>query len=345
MTTRMPLASVARRQEMAKGDHLVQYHRMVEIRRFEDGINRLFAAGEVHGTTHTCQGQEAFDVALATVLRRTDTVCCTYRGHGIALALGMTPEIVLGEIMGRTTGCMSGLGGSMHLCDTEIGLMPTFAIVGAGIPVAAGAALAYQTRGEDGVAVAVFGDGGSNIGAFHEGLNLAAVWKLPVVFVCDNNLYGEYSRIDKTTSVTDISLRAAAYGIPGNSIDGMDPDVVVEALAEAVDRARSGGGPTLLEVRTYRFSGHSRADQALYRPEGELDEWRHRDPVQLMRQRLLDAGRSEQELMALETAVEVEMARVVDQTRAAAEPSRDDLVRHVWASPPPDWLVASGELP
>jgi TPP-dependent pyruvate/acetoin dehydrogenase alpha subunit len=330
------VSSLDRRQALSSG-RVEQYRRMVEIRTFEDRITQLFAEGLVHGTTHTCQGQEAVDIALALTLRPTDTVCCTYRGHGIALALGMTPSVVLGEIMGRVSGCMSGLGGSMHLCDTSVGLLPTFAIVGAGIPVATGAALAYQVRGEDGVAVAIFGDGGSNIGAFHEGLNLAAIWNLPVVFICDNNLYGEYSRIDKTTSVTDISTRAAAYGIPGRSVDGMDIAVVEEAIAEAVERARTGGGPTLLEVRTYRFAGHSRADQATYRPEGELEQWRRRDPVSLTRDLLLANGSTETDLADLEAQVSAELERVVAATIETPEPTQEHLLRHIWAAPPPGW--------
>lgn len=331
-----------RRARLKEPDRLESYRRMVEIRHFEDRINRLFADGLVHGTTHTCQGQEALDIALARVLDPTDTVCCTYRGHGIALALGMTPRVVLGEIMGRTTGCMSGLGGSMHLCDPEVGLMPTFAIVGAGIPVAAGAALAHQTKADGRVAVAVFGDGGSNIGAFHEGLNLAAIWRLPVVFVCDNNLYGEYSRIDKTTSVEDISVRAASYGIPGRSVDGMSVETVEQALGEAVDRARAGGGPTLLEVRTYRFAGHSRADQAPYRPAGELEEWRQRDPVTLMRRELTDADIGESRLDDIESEVTAELEAIVADTMAADGPSRTDLLRHVWANPPEGWPHSGG---
>lgn len=335
-------AGLERRRLMAERDRVEQYRRMVEIRSFEDRINRLFAEGLVHGTTHTCQGQEAFDVTLAALLRPTDTVCCTYRGHGIALALGMTPEVVLGEIMGRTTGCMSGLGGSMHLCDVELGLMPTFAIVGAGIPVAAGAALAHQVKADGGVAVAIFGDGGSNIGAFHEGLNLAAVWRLPVVFICDNNLYGEYSRIDKTTSVSDISVRATSYGMPGVSVDGMDVAAMEQTLGEAIERARAGGGPSLVEVRTYRFAGHSRADQAPYRPAGELDEWRPRDPLALMRASLLASGVGEDELSRLEASAADAIEAVVAKTTAAPEPSRTDLLRHVWAIPPEGWPTDAG---
>lgn len=319
-------------------DPVEAYRRMHEIRSFEDQISGLFAQGLVHGTTHTCQGQEALDIALALTLYTNDIVCCTYRGHGIALALGMTPEAVLGEIMGRTTGCIGGVGGSMHLSDLDVGLLPTFAIVGAGIPIAAGAALAFQIRGEDRVAVSVFGDGATNIGAFHEGLNLAAIWKLPIVFVVDNNMYGEYSRIDTTTPVTDLSVRATAFGIKGESVDGLDLPTVMEALGRHVANARSGAGPSLLEVRTYRFAGHSRADQATYRPPGELDTWRLRDPLTLRRSALVEEGlATEAELNTIEASVQQTIAEVVRVTSAAPEPSPSAMFRNIWT--PPDDVI------
>jgi pyruvate dehydrogenase E1 component alpha subunit len=305
---------------------------MVEIRVFEDQISGLFAQGLVHGTTHTSQGQEALDVALASVLEPTDAVACTYRGHGIALALGMTPNAVLGEIMGRSTGCIGGLGGSMHLSDPSVGLLPTFAIVGAGLPIGAGAALAFQTRGENHIAVSVCGDGATNIGAFHEALNLAAVWMLPVVFVIDNNLYGEYSPINTTTSVSDLSIRAQSYGIPGRSVDGMDVDVVTNALREYVDLARSGGGPSVLEVRTYRYAGHSRSDPAEYRPEGELERWLERDPLLLRKQSLIASGAAtDAELEKIEQEVNAQIAAVVEATIAAPEPDVSAMFENVWA--------------
>jgi pyruvate dehydrogenase E1 component alpha subunit len=303
---------------------------MWEIRTFEEQISGLFAEGLVHGTTHTCGGQEALDIALATTLRIDDIVCCTYRGHGIALALGMTPEAVLGEIMGRTTGCIGGVGGSMHLSDLSVGLLPTFAIVGAGIPVAAGVGLAFQVRGESRVALSVCGDGATNIGAFHEGINLAAIWKLPTVFVIDNNLYGEYSRIDKTTPISNLSDRAKAYGIPGESVDGMDLDAVTDALDRHVSNARAGGGPSLLEVRTYRYAGHSRADLATYRPAGELDEWRARDPLILRRSALLSSGAgSVRELDEIESSTRDYIAEVVSATREAPEPGPEVMFANV----------------
>jgi pyruvate dehydrogenase E1 component alpha subunit len=260
---------------------------MIEIRTLEEQINELFASGEIRGTTHLCIGQEALAVGMASVLRPTDIVSATYRGHGIALALGLSPESVLGEIMGKTVGCCGGVGGSMHLSNMELGLLPTSAIIGGGMPVAAGAALSFQTRGTDDVAVAVFGDGATNIGAFHETLNLAAIWNLPIVFICDNNVYGEYSRIDITTPLEDLHHRGESYRMPHYAIDGMDIAAVQEGIQKAVDLARSGKGPTFIEAKTYRFSGHSRADLALYRPEGELEKWQARDPIRLTEEKLV----------------------------------------------------------
>jgi TPP-dependent pyruvate/acetoin dehydrogenase alpha subunit len=335
LTTRPDL-----KRRQALDDPIEVYRRMREIRTFEDQISGLFAQGLVHGTTHTCQGQEALDVALATSLRIDDVVACTYRGHGIALGLGMTPESVLGEIMGRETGCVGGLGGSMHLSDLDVGLLPTMAIVGAGVPVAAGAALAFQTRGENRVAVCVAGDGATNIGAFHEGLNLAAVWRLPVVFVIDNNLYGEYSRINLTTPIEDLSIRAKAYDMPGESVDGMELDTISEALRRHVRRAREGEGPSLLVANTYRFAGHSRADQAKYRPAGEAEQWRLRDPVVLRRKALVAAGAaSDADLDAIDKQVEGQIQRVVRDTSAAPEPPVEAMFRNVWA---PELEAAGG---
>lgn len=306
-------AELKRRSALA-GNKVAQYERMIEIRTLEEQINALFASGEIRGTTHLCIGQEALAVGLASVLRPTDIVSATYRGHGIALALGLSPESVLGEIMGKTVGCCGGVGGSMHLSNMELGLLPTSAIIGGGMPVAAGAALSFQTRGTDDVAVAVFGDGATNIGAFHETLNLAAIWNLPIVFICDNNVYGEYSRIDITTPLEDLHLRGESYRMPHYAIDGMDIAAVQEGIQKAVAHARSGKGPTFIEAKTYRFSGHSRADLALYRPEGELEKWQARDPIKLteeklVKEKLIDAAQinkiKEETLKVIEGVVEV----------------------------------------
>jgi len=294
---------------------------MLEIRHFEDRIKELFAEGLIHGTTHTCQGQEAVSIGLAAATRPTDPVCCTYRGHGTALALGMTLDAILGEITGRAVGVIGGVGGSMHLSERSVGLLPTSAIVGAGIPIAAGAALAAQVKGDDHCALAVFGDGATNIGAFHEGLNLAAIWQLPVVFVCENNTYGEYSRIDRTTPVTDLVVRAQSYAMPSAIIDGQEVDAVIAGVTAAVERARGGGGPTFLECKTYRYSGHSRADAATYRPAGELDEWMARDPIDLYRRQLIEEGRLDDATAdALRTEV-VERVEACIERVMASEPA------------------------
>ena len=290
----MSSSPVTKRREAVRSEPMARYERMIEIRVFEDRVKELFAEGLVRGTTHTAQGQEAVALGVASVLEPTDHVVCTYRGHHHALALGLTPETVMAEIMGRRGGSMNGLGGSMHLSDSTVGLLPTMAIVGAGIPIAAGAALTAQVHETGAVAVGLFGDGAANIGAFHEGLNLAAVWRLPVIFVCENNLYGEYTPIAASTSVTDIASRAASYDMPGVVVDGQDLETVMGELETAVARARSGGGPTLLEMKTYRYSGHSRADEAKYRPEGELEEWQQRDPIDIYGSRLAAADLLEQ---------------------------------------------------
>jgi pyruvate dehydrogenase E1 component alpha subunit len=323
-------AELQRRSAIA-GNKLAQYERMIEIRTLEEQINELFASGEIRGTTHLCIGQEALAVGMASVLRPTDIVSATYRGHGIALALGLSPESVLGEIMGKTVGCCGGVGGSMHLSNMELGLLPTSAIIGGGMPVAAGAALSFQTRGTDDVAVAVFGDGATNIGAFHETLNLAAIWNLPIVFICDNNVYGEYSRIDITTPLEDLHHRGESYRMPHYAIDGMDIAAVQEGIQKAVDHARSGKGPTFIEAKTYRFSGHSRADLALYRPEGELEKWQARDPIKLteeklVKEKVIDAA---QIIKIKEETLKV-IRGVVEDCKSAPNPTLASMFQNIY---------------
>ena len=328
----MSRSQVLARREAVRSSPVARYERMLEIRVFEDRVKELFAEGLVRGTTHTAQGHEAVALGVASVLETTDHVMCTYRGHHHALALGLTPETVMAEIMGRSSGSMSGLGGSMHLCDPAVGLLPTMAIVGAGIPIAAGAALTEQVNGTGGVAVALFGDGAANIGAFHEGLNLAAVWGLPVVFICENNLYGEYTPIEVSTSVSDIASRASSYNMPGVVVDGQDLDTVIAEIETAVQRARAGDGPTLLEMKTYRYSGHSRADLATYRPEGELERWQQRDPIQIYRERLVAGGHLE---AGAEADLEADYRARIDQIAVALldapAPDPADMFRNIYA--------------
>jgi TPP-dependent pyruvate/acetoin dehydrogenase alpha subunit len=316
----------------ALGDRVEQLKRMIEIRAVETRIQKLFADGMVRGSTHLCNGQEAVSVGIARSLDPDDVVTCTYRGHGHALALGANPVQVLGEICGRTVGCAGGLGGSMHLMEASVGLLPTFAIVGAGLPIACGAAMAAKARDTDRVAVAIFGDGSTNIGAFHEALNFAAIRKLPVVFICENNLYGEYSRINLTTPVSDIAVRASSYAMPGVIVDGQDVDAVAKAVATAVARAREGDGPSLLEMKTYRYSGHSRSDPAAYRVPGELDAWMQRDPIDLFAKVLFDEKAiGVNDLATMKDSVAKRVDKDADSVLAAPEPDQKEIFAHVSA--------------
>ena len=288
---------------------------LLRIRGFEDKVHESFVSGLVHGTTHLCQGQEAVSVGTVLALRDDDYLTYTYRGHGPCVARGMSLEAAFAEIFGRASGISGGLGGSMHLTDMALGLIGSFAIVGAGLPVAVGAAISAQQRGEGQLAITYFGDGSTNIGGFHESMNLAAVWKLPVIFICENNLYGEYSPILSTTPMLDLAVRADAYAMPAEVVDGNDPIAVYQATQRAAERARGGDGPTFIECKTYRQCGHSRSDPARYRPPGELDSWIARDPIPRFRERLLDEGLAEAgELDDIAAAVTAE----IDAAAAAA---------------------------
>jgi pyruvate dehydrogenase E1 component alpha subunit len=297
---------------------------MLDIRFCEERIQRLFEEGLVRGSTHLCIGQEAVSVGAAAAVEpeRGDTVLCTYRGHGMALALGMSLHSLLAELMGRQGGCCGGKGGSMHLADVDHGLLGTFAIVGAHIPIAAGAALSAQIRKSGAVSLAVFGDGAVNNGAWHEAVNLAAVWKLPVVLLCENNLYGEYTPFAQTSPVPHVADRAAAYGIPAEIVDGQDADEMFRAVRGAVRRARQGGGPSLIEAKTYRFVGHSRTDPATYRPPGELEKWRQRDPIRILASRL---QMSESELKEEEDRARAKVESALQWAMQQPEPPVESL--------------------
>ena len=255
---------------------------MLRIRVFEDAVMELFSRGLVRGSTHLCQGQEAVAVGVCRALTRGDTMTCTYRGHGAVLAMGAPPDRSFGEILGKAGGLCGGKGGSMHLTDVSVGAYGSNAIVGAHLPITVGLALAAQHQETGAVAVAFFGDGATNIGAFHESLNLAAIWRLPAVFVIENNQYGEYSPLAATTPIDRLADRAAAYGMPGEYVDGNDVLAVRAVARDAVARARAGDGPTLIEADTYRQVGHSRSDPGAYRPPGELAAWLERDPIKLL---------------------------------------------------------------
>jgi pyruvate dehydrogenase E1 component alpha subunit len=286
----------------------------------------------VKGTSHLSLGQEAVAAGFAAAMQPGDLSFCTYRGHAHTLARGVSVEKVLGELMQRDNGLMRGKGGSMHLTSVEHGVMGSYAIVGAHLPIACGSAWRAQLKGASDVSVCFFGDGTTNIGAFHEALNLAAVWKLPVVFVCENNLYMEYTPIAEVTAVEyPAADRAAAYGLERIVIDGNDADVVYRTAQDAYARARAGKGPTLIECLTYRHSGHSRADPAKYRPEGELERWKERDPIKIYRERMAQFGIAENVILGLEAEVQKEVEDATEACKAAPPPSPDILTTDVYA--------------
>ena len=276
-------AAAGDRKSLLPNDVLIDlYRRMLAVRFFEDKVHESFQAGLIYGTTHLCQGQEAVSAGAAAHIIDGDYLTYTYRGHGQCIARGMDMEGAFAEIFGRSTGVSGGLGGSMHLTDMDLGLIGSFAIVGAGLPVAAGAAMTCQYEDKGNVAMTFFGDGATNIGAFHETMNLAAVWNLPLLFICENNLYGEYSPILSTTPYQDLIRRAEAYAMPAEIVDGNDAQAVYRVIGEYVKKARNGGGAAFIECKTYRYEGHSRSDPAKYRPEGELDAWLEKDPIEAM---------------------------------------------------------------
>jgi acetoin:2,6-dichlorophenolindophenol oxidoreductase subunit alpha len=312
---------------------LAWHRRMLLIRVFEDKVQQLFMSGRIEGTTHLCQGQEAVSVGAISAMGPHDVQTNTYRGHGEALALGMTPDVAMAELMGRSTGGSKGLGGSMHLIDTARGNIGANAIVGAGLPIAVGAAMAFKLRREPRVALTFVGDGATNIGTFHESMNMAAVWQAPVVFIVVNNLYGEYSPVRMTTPIDDLARRADPYAMPGVMVDGQDVEAVHAATSEAVARARVGNGPSLLEMKTYRYRGHSRSDPAKYRPDGELEAWKARDPIHILEARLAADGLLPPEAKAsLEAEVTAEVEAAVGRAEAAPYLSVEEARRHVYAS-------------
>ena len=304
--------------EEAPSAYLEPYGRMRLIRLFEREIHRLFLEGHVHGTTHLSSGQEAVAVGVCWALRPDDWIAGTYRGHGHALAKGTDPEALAAEMLGRATGVCGGRAGSMNVIDLDHGLVGCFGIVGGSIAAATGAALSAAREGK--VAAAFFGDGATNHGYFHECLNFSKVLDLPTVFVCENNFYGEFTAMASVTAGGDIAARGAAYGIPSQVVDGNDLWAVREAAIEAVERARSGGGPTLLECQTYRHYGHSRSDPATYRPKDEVESWLARDPIDLTRRRLLELGVSEDEIKAVEDEVQSRMDAAIEAALAADYP-------------------------
>jgi pyruvate dehydrogenase E1 component alpha subunit len=331
-------AGAAGGDDIGRETRLELYRLQVELRLCEKRAYDLFLQNLVKGTSHLSLGQEAIAAAFGVAMRPDDWTFCTYRGHAHTLARGASMTGVLGELMGRECGLLGGKGGSMHLTDVAKGAMGSYAIIGAHLPVAAGAAWSAQYRGTGQVAVCFFGDGTANIGAFHEALNFAAVWKLPVIFVCENNLYMEYTPIASVTAVEHPAAdRAAAYGLESIVVDGNDADEVYLTAVKHMSRARKGGGPALIEAMTYRHSGHSRADPAKYRPEGELEKWLERDPLKVYRARLLGLGIAEATLRDIEDAAGRKVEEATAAARASPAPPLDGIERNVWADGGAAW--------
>ena len=314
------------------------YEQMAVIRRTEKAAHDLFLAALVKGTTHLAAGHEAVAVGASAALRPDDYVFATYRGHHHAMARGATPAECLAELMSKGTGLCKAKGGSMHLTKASAGMLGSYAIVGAHLPLAAGAAWSARLRGSGQVAVAFFGDGATNIGAFHEALNLSAVWALPVLFICENNLYMEYTPIGEVTAVANPAAdRAPGYGIPAEVIDGNDVVVVKDAVHRAAELARSGGGPTVIEALTYRHFGHSRTDPGAYRPAEEVERWMQRDPLELARARLQVHGVPGESVTAADERAARIVAEAVAEAKAAPGPDPHDAFTDVWADGGSAW--------
>ena len=335
------MTDVTERTEVAQSMQIIQdpavatetLATMWKIRRFEEAVEDLYGRGLMHGTMHLSIGQEAVPAGACLALRSDDYITSTHRGHGHCIAKGADLERMMAELLAKETGYCRGRGGSMHIADTATGNLGANGIVAGGIPIATGAALSAQMRGTDQVAVAFHGDGAMGEGAWHEGVILAAMWKLPVVFICENNLYGMSMSSAAAFPIAQLSDRALGYGIPGVTVDGNDVQAVYDATKQAVDRARSGGGPTFIEAKTYRWRGHSKSDQNLYRTRDEIDDWRTRDPLEAFEAKLLAAGTlSQAQIDQVHDAVRTELRSAVQRANAAPDASAADLLDGVYAS-------------
>jgi pyruvate dehydrogenase E1 component alpha subunit len=325
-------AKGAANDDIGEATRLALWKSLVLIREAEKRAYDLFLQNLVKGTSHLSLGQEAVAAGFATAQKKDDWTFATYRGHAHTLARGAPIAGVLGELMGRDCGLMRGKGGSMHLTSAAHNMMGSYAIVGAHLPIAMGAAWSAQYRGTDQVSVCFFGDGTTNIGAFHEALNMAAVWKLPVIFVCENNLYMEYTPIGQVTAVEHPAAdRASAYGLDRIVVDGNDADAVFRVARDAVAKARKGDGPSLVECMTYRTSGHSRADPGAYRPKGELERWQEKDPLKLYRTRLAEFGIAAAKAKAIEDEIKAAVDAATETCKASPPAPTDVIMQDVWA--------------
>jgi len=308
------------------------YRNMLRIRRFEEQIWEVYTGGLMHGLAHLYIGEEAVAVGACTALRDDDYITSTHRGHGHCVAKGGNLEAMMAEVMGRVTGHCRGKGGSMHIADMSVGILGANGIVGGGFGIATGAALSAKKRGTDQVAVCFFGDGASNQGIFFETMNFAAIWQLPIIYLCENNHYGEYTATENVTAGKCIADRATPFGIPSIQADGSDAIAVYEATAQAVERARSGGGPTLIECDTYRYRGHHVGDPGeSYRPQEERDEWLAKDPINRLRKKMIDDSlASEAELDAEVREIESEVSNAVEAAKNADYPDVSEVNQHVY---------------
>ena len=306
--------------------------RMCEIRYFEEKAEDLYIRGLVHGTMHLSIGMEAGSVGSIATLRPEDLIIHHHRGHGHTIAKGADLTLMMAEFLGKETGYCRGRGGSMHIADIPGGNLGATGVVGGGIPTAVGIALALQMRRSDQILLSYFGDGASNEGEFHESLNMASVWKLPVVFICDNNQYGMSMHVSRAMNIEHISVRAASYGIPGKTVDGNDVLAVYEAVKEAGERARAGEGPSLVDCLTYRWRGHSKSDRNLYRTNQEIEEWKHKCPIRRFKNTLVDAAvMTREEVEALDQAAKTAIDRAAEEAQTFPEPSPENMEEEVYA--------------
>ncbi|MFO7623330.1 MAG: pyruvate dehydrogenase (acetyl-transferring) E1 component subunit alpha [Anaerolineales bacterium] len=319
---------------MEKEEHLELYYQMVLIRRLEERSAELYQQGKIGGFLHLYIGQEAVSTGLVAARKPQDRVITAYRDHGVAINVGIPASEVMAELLGKATGTSKGKGGSMHLADVERNFWGGHAVVGAHLPIAAGLALGDQYQKNDGVTICMFGDGATNIGYFHEALNLSKVWSLPVLWVCENNQYGMGTAVERASAVSEIRQKADGYNIPNEQIDGMDVLKVREATLKILEKIRAGEGPYFLEILTYRFRGHSMGDPERYRESDEIKKWQENDPIGIYRRHLLESElAAESELDDLDTRAEVEMQEAIDFAESSPEPGPEALFEHIYVEP------------
>ena len=315
-----------------KGKLLNLYRTMVRIRRFEERVSEEFAAGNIPGSVHVYIGEEAVATGAIAHLRKDDYIMSTHRGHGHLVAKGGKMDLMMAELFAKKTGYCLGKGGSMHIADLDIGMLGAAGIVGSGIPIATGAGLSARIRGTDQVTICFFGDGASNIGRFHEGINLASVWKLPVIFMCENNLWAVSVPTSTSLAIQDVADRGVAYGIPGVVVDGQDVMAVYEAVGEAVTRARKGEGPTLIEAKTYRYRGHFEGDAGTYRPKEEIEKWLARDPVNIFQEQLTKMNLlTKKQVEEIDKEALEEVAKAVQFAKESPFPKPEETLDNVYA--------------